>query len=183
MDANPLTRRARALEDAFIREAETRRRRRPRAEAEPGALAERLGVAPEDVPPAVAEAEVNAELAPAFELLPLVEVAWADGSVDAEERWRVLRGCVRLGLELGTPAHARIERWLRERPAPALFEAWHRIAALRPVPTAESPAPERLHEAAAAVAEASGGILGFRPVSRTEAAVLARLDERRDEAA
>jgi len=183
MQPSPRTEGARVLEVSLFREAESRRRRRQQrpqrrraSEARAaGALAGRLGVAPECLPTAVGEAGLGAADHTAFELLPLIEVAWADGSVTREERWCVLLEGVRLGLELGTPAHARVEQWLRARPEPAVFEAWHEVAAARPARPEGAPDPGRLHEAAEAVAAASGGLLGLRRVSRLEASVLERL--------
>lgn len=176
MDANPLdTDRARALGNAFFGACEARRLQSVRQTDAREALARALGVTPEALPPALIEAGLTVETAPAFELLPLVEVAWADGSVEREERWRVLSHGIGLGLVLGEPAHARIERWLRERPAPELFEAWHALAGARPPAPPGAPDPARLRRAAEAVALAAGGIFGLRAISSAEAAVLRRL--------
>jgi hypothetical protein len=167
--------RARALENAFLGASEARRLRPARPVDAREGLAQALGVTPEALPPALLEAGLTAETAPAFELLPLVEVAWADGSVEREERWRVLSHGIGLGLVLGEPAHARVERWLRERPAAELFEAWHLLAGARPPAPPGAPDPERLRSAADAVARAAGGVFGLRAISSAEAAVLRRL--------
>ena len=176
MEANPLVRRGRALEDSFFREAEARRRRRAEEVADVESLARSLGIAPDAVPPVMLEAGLTVENSTAFELLPLIEVAWADGEVDGEERWRVLSHGVALGLVLGGPAHACIELWLRERPSEALFEAWHELAASRHRPPEDAPDAERLCEAAQAVASAACGVFGLRTVSSAEAAAIQRME-------
>jgi hypothetical protein len=175
VDTNPLADGARTPEDAFFRASEARRLRRAHETEALEDLARALAVTPEALPSALIEAGLTAETAPAFELLPLVEIAWANGSVEREERWRILSHGIGLGLVLGEPAHARIERWLRERPAPELFEAWHAVAGARPPAPRGAPDPERLRSAAEAVARAAGGVFGLRAISSAEAAVLRRL--------
>ncbi len=149
----------------FQRQERERRAERERVErraAELRGLAEALGPGEESRVAALFALGITAETAPAFEALPLVEVAWADGGVGEEERWRLLEAATRLGVEFGRPAHALLESWLVRRPDPELFAAWHEWA---------RGAPGRarlLLEAAERVAGAAGGVLGFGTVSRAE---------------
>lgn len=156
----------RSSEDEFFHRQERKRReereRVERRAAELRHLAEALGLRDESRVSALFALGITAETAPAFEALPLVEVAWADGGVGEEERWRLLEAATRLGVELGRPAHALLEDWLVRRPDPELFAAWHEWA---------HSAPGRarlLLEAAERVAGAAGGVLGFGTVSRAE---------------
>lgn len=118
---------------------------------------------------------VTPETAPAFEALPLLEVAWADGSIDPEERWRVLASATAFGLELGRPAHAQLDLWLSRRPPEVLFEAWRLFAALRLSRSDAAARARRVLEEARAVAAAAGGVLGFGLVSRAERVSLERI--------
>jgi len=120
---------------------------------------------------------ITPDTAPAFEALPLVEVAWSDGSVDAEERWRVLAAATAFGLELGRPAHAQLELWLEDRPAQALFDAWYAFAARVLVGRRAAPRVQRLLDAAHEVAVAAGGFLGMGAVSKSERAAVERIRE------
>jgi hypothetical protein len=164
MDAKRIAKRG--GEDEYFQRLE-RERREERERAERGAaewrhLADTLGLRDESRVSTLFELGITAETAPAFEALPLVEVAWADGSVGEEERWRLLEAATRLGVEFGRPAHALLESWLTRRPDPELFAAWHEWA---------RSAPGRaglLLEAAERVAGAAGGVLGFGKVSRAE---------------
>jgi hypothetical protein len=113
---------------------------------------------------------LDAETAPAFAALALVEVAWADGEVDEEERWRVLEAATRLGVELGRPAHALLERWLERPPGEDWLRAWHEFAAAGASGGTQD--VRRLLDAAEAVADSAGGVLGFHRVSRRERRVL-----------
>jgi hypothetical protein len=152
-------------DEFFHRQERERREERERAErraAELRRLAEALGLADESRAAAPFALGITAETAPAFEALPLVEVAWADGGVDEQERWRLLEAATRLGVEFGRPAHALLESWLVRCPAPELFAAWHERAR-------GAPGQARLLlEAAERVAGAAGGLLGFGTVSRAE---------------
>jgi hypothetical protein len=123
------------------------------------------------------ELGITPDTAPAFEALPLVEVAWSDGAVDGEERWRVLAASTAFGLELGRPAHAQLELWLVDRPAEALFDAWHAFAARALVGHLAGSRARRLMEAAREVAAAAGGFLGVGAVSGAERAVVSRIGE------
>lgn len=120
---------------------------------------------------------ITPDTAPAFEALPLVEVAWSDGSVDTEERWRVLASATAAGLELGRPAHAQLELWLEDRPAQALFDAWYAFAAQALAGPCAAPRARRVIEAAREVAVAAGGIFGLGAVSRPERAVVSHIRE------
>jgi uncharacterized tellurite resistance protein B-like protein len=112
----------------------------------------------------------------AFALYPLVEVAWADGTVDEKERKAVLVAVAEHGLAPGTPAHAALAEFLKSKPSEDSRKAWFTWAAElnRTLDAAErKKVREGLLQRARAVAEASGGILGLgNKVSYNEQRVL-----------
>ena len=178
-----LRKRGRALEEAFFRNEQERRRelQRLRREEESAtrALREASGIDEEPILRKLAGLGVRAETLAALTLIPLVEVAWADDRMESEEREAVLAGAESTGIALGSPSHALLELWLDDRPAPDLRLAWREfIAAL----CEQLSAPERLRlrdnvlGRARRVAEAAGGLRGLRdPVSKEEKAVLEEL--------
>jgi hypothetical protein len=172
MHANPLRPRGAALEDDWFRQNEEHARRHLRQSRQERtrhvSLARELGVDDAGLLARLAALGVTAETAPAFEALPLVEVAWADGDVDREERWRVLTLATAFGLELGRPAHAQLELWLRERPAGELFDAWRAFAARLGRRHDARARVRRVVEGAEEVAAAAGGLFGLRAVSGAE---------------
>jgi hypothetical protein len=177
-NATPFSTRGRGSEEDYFRRleaerAEARRCADERA-GEVAALAAALGLADASRAEALTAFGIRADNAAAFAVLPLVEVAWADGRVDPDERWRVLEAATRHGVELGRPAHALLESWLERRPADALFRAWHRHAAEDGAPGAAQ--SRALVESAASVASAAGGLLGFGPISRSERSALAGIE-------
>ncbi len=179
MESHPARAPERALEEIWVRQTGSAERRRESREG--GAdrprreLARELGVREGSLLDRLMALGVSAETAPSFEAIPLVEVAWADGTVMAEERWRVLARATAFGLELGGPAHAQLELWLRRRPERALFEAWETLARRRRAAPATAAQARALLAGAEDVAEAAGGVLGFAMVSGAERAVLGRI--------
>jgi hypothetical protein len=179
--------RRRALEEAFFRKESERLREqlheRLYLQHEQEAAQERLagasGIADRPLLARLASLGIRAETLAALTLIPLVEVAWADGEMDRRERDAVLRGAESCGIERGTPSHGLLGIWTEDRPAPELVESWKRyIHAL----CAELSADQRRHleerilGRARAVAQAAGGFLGLAKVSKEEEAVLDELE-------
>lgn len=111
---------------------------------------------------------ITAELAPAFQALPLVEVAWASGRVEADERWLVHAAARSFGLEDVGAAHGRLDAWLAEAPAAAVFFAWTRFAERRRSATGSLGWAVPILEGAREVADAARGSSG--PMSAAEKA-------------
>ena len=106
-------------------------------------------------------------------LVPVVEVAWADGAIDAKEIEAFIRGAEKTG----AGASLRIlQEWLREKPGESLLEAWkHYVKGLCGVmdATTHSRLCADIMTHATEVAKASGGFLGLGdPVSKEEQIML-----------
>jgi len=145
--------------------------RRREASEQRAALGAALGLADEALLGRLVELDVRGSTALAFWLAPLVEVAWADGRVDPEERVALERVASDLGLWRGTPARAQLEAWLDEAPPPALYAAWHRYLRL-----VRARGGRGLVDRARTVAEAAGGPLRGERNAAREARVLRRLE-------
>ena len=93
-----------------------------------------------------------------FDLLPLVHVAWADGSISRKERASILKLVEARGFGPGSEPFRLFEALLEERPSDAFLE--ESMAVLRDV----VPEPEHAREVVGfcvAVARARGGLLGL----------------------
>lgn len=145
-----------------------------------GELALASGISDEAMLRILLDLDIETSVLTALSLVPLVEVAWADGKMDPEERSAILAASTDQGISPGSTAHDLLASWLKHLPRPELFEAWcsYIEAVLEPLTPGER---EELRiglvERARHVAEAAGGILGVGPISGSERLVLARLDE------
>ena len=176
--------RGRSLEDEFFRREDKRLLAKladlKAAEVSREALATASGVSSPEILDKLLALGIKAETVAALSIVPLVEVAWADGSLDAKERQAVLDRARASGVGPGSTAQALLEAWLERRPDPTLLDAWtHMVRGIRdqvgPDETARLKAG--LLDQARAVASASGGVLGMgSKVSSAEAAMLARLE-------
>ena len=142
-------------------------------------LAEASGVTDLALLDRLAGLGIRAETLAALTLVPLIEVAWADGHMDPKERDAILDAARQTGLDEEAPSYRLLRIWTHDRPAPALASAWSDFVQ---AVGSELAAEERVRfEArilghARAVAEAARGILGLGPrVSKSEEAVLERL--------
>lgn len=60
----------------------------------------------------------------ALTLIPLIDVAWADGTMDAAERKAVLEGAIATGIQGGSTSYRLLEIWTEEEPPVDLRNAW-----------------------------------------------------------
>jgi hypothetical protein len=186
--AEGLAPKARALDDVFFRRETDRFRRQLKlvasqpngSERQPGeALGDATGFPDRDVAMRLAELGIQADTLAALTLIPLVEVAWADGRMEENERRAVLAGAESYGLRSDSPSHGLLRVWLEHRPAPDLLEAWREfIGAVAPQLSVESRLRLKGHilPRARAVAESAGGLLGLATISREEEAMLTTLE-------
>jgi hypothetical protein len=161
------------------RELIEKMRQRAAREAERQDLAEQVGAVDDEILAALHDLGYSRDTVMLLHLVPLLQVAWVDGSVSAEERAGILDAARLRGVEEGSPAHRQLLGWLDRRPPEGFFEDTVRlIGHLLQVQTPDQQAKTRqdLLSYANAIASASGGILGFgSKVSADEQAVIDRL--------
>ena len=173
--------RGKQLEDAFFKDRDQKLMEKLRGELasmeEKKKLAHVSGIVEERVLQNLVQAGVRAETLAAVGLIPMVEVAWCDGSVSAEERDAVLNAAVSQNIHPGTASYEVLGQWLKDRPDPHVIRAWkeyvREVARLMPK---ESLAEMRKHmlDRCKRVAEAAGGFLGLATISKNEQA---KIDE------
>jgi tellurite resistance protein len=111
-------------------------------------------------------------------LVPIVQVAWAEGGVSDAERELILRFARERGIAAGTPADAQLAGWLANRPSDDVFtRATRLIRAMLDNPAAERGAlrAQDLLQHAEEIAAASGGLMGFHKISSAERALLQQI--------
>jgi len=176
--------RRRALEESFFtKQNEALRqklREKERHQARKEALSEASGITDEHTLSRLLDLEISNETLAALYLVPLVEVAWADGKIEEKERKALLEAAEKSGLHHDSPSHELLEEWLGHRPEAKLLEAWKQYIGVL-TESMDQAAKQDLRRdlvgRARSVAEAAGGFLGLgNKVSVAEQAVLDELE-------
>src|SRR5262245_39728997 len=87
-------------------------------------IRETTGVVDEALLDRLVELNLDGELMAAFNLLPLIEIAWADGAVNERERRAVLSAAEEHGIRSGSKAYTMLETRLREGPSTDARKIW-----------------------------------------------------------
>ena len=120
--------REKSLEEQFFARQSEELREKLRAKQERERLREELRriavIKREDTIERMLELGITPATWAAIALIPLVEVAWANGRVDAKERRAVLSAAEMNGVEPGGPGHQMLDGWLGHRPDGRLLQAW-----------------------------------------------------------
>ncbi len=129
------------------------------------ALAQACGVTDDKVLDHMMALHIGPETIAALALIPLVEVAWADGHSSKEQRAAVLHAAREHHLAPDSPSHRLLEHWLEHPPEPAMVAEWKEyIGALckRLNPVLHVMLERELLGRARTVAAAAHGFLGLR---------------------
>ena len=182
-DQKILGERGRALEEEFFRKEDQRLTAKLRElkakEASREELSRISGIKNTAILDRLVELGIHAETLVALSIVPLAEVAWADGAIDAKEAQAILDRAAKSGVTPGSPSHDLLKSWLERRPEPRLLTAWiHMVQGINENLTAEQVEALRagLVERVQAVARASGGVLGVGKVSSAEAEMIRQLE-------
>jgi tellurite resistance protein len=181
-DDNVLGKRGKALEDEYFHRKEKelieKLRHRTTAEAQRKELAGATGIEDEEILRILQEMGCTRETVALLHLVPLIQVAWADGKVSPTEREMILEAASLHGVAGGSPAYLQLTEWLDHRPSEEFFEQALRVISsiLQSTPAAQGLNRSDVLAHSLRVAEASGGILGFGDkISDEERAMLERI--------
>ena len=183
MSKDSLGERRKALEDSFFREKDkqlvNQLQQDIQREQDRLSLSQVSGVYEAAVLDAILAAGIAAETASALFLVPLIEVAWADGKVETRERDAVLQAAKDRGLGDDCAGYQLLKDWLEEPPSTDLFDAWHdfaRQAAQEVDPEQFGQIRQEIFSKAQGVAESAGSFLGITSgISKAERVVLDRI--------
>ncbi len=144
------------------------------------ALSEVSGIKNEHVLEKLVELNVRPETLASLALIPLVEVAWADGKIDKNESVAILASAEKMGFAKGSPDYEILSQWMTHRPSDELLNAWiHYIQGLCEKLTSQEKKQLKteLMEHTSSIAKASGGFLGLgNKISKSEVSILEKLE-------
>jgi hypothetical protein len=167
-DKDIFTERGRSLEEEYFRRKDKelieKMRKAAAAEEARVEMGKRTGLAD---PELLAELETlgfTPETVILLPLVPILQVAWAEGGVSDAERYLIVKLARARGISEGSAADARLTEWLARRPADRVFvDAARLIRAMLDTPghPGISVTADDLVKQAESIASASGGMLGI----------------------
>lgn len=178
-----LFRQASRLEDEFFAKQDAvlieQRKKLVAMERTQAALTSISGIRNETILKKLVELNIQPDLLATLTLVPLVEVAWADGEVQEKERKAILTSAIKAGMSQGSIDYTILEEWLKKNPPKSLLTAWiHYIAGLCETltPAERDNLKHTLLDQARTVAEAAGGFMGLvSPISSKEKVILEKM--------
>lgn len=184
MDDRVLGRRGTAIENEFFRRhdaalLERRRADEARREAR-AALAAASRLSDESLLDELVAMGITADTLVALTLVPLIDVAWADGRLEAGERRAITAAARAAGLQAGSLGDRLVESCLTVRPTAGLRQLWRRYmesltASLSP--SERAGLKRELIRQGRTVAEAAGGFKGLlSSISVPEEAMLQEIE-------
>ena len=183
-DKDAFAERGRSLEEEYFhrkeREVIDKLRVRAAADEQRRRLGEKAGVADEAVLRDLQELGYTPETVMMLYLVPVIQIAWAEGGVSEKERALIVKAARARGITEGTPCDQQLNMWLSTRPSDEMFEK--SLRAIRTLLQAQSSdvrstSEKDLLSLATAIASASGGIVGFGAVSAEERQILSHISE------
>ena len=116
-----------------------------------------------------------------IKFVPLIQVAWADDSIEEGERVAILSFASDKGIKAGSLSYKILKSWLNSKPSNLVWDTWlEYIKELKSHPEASRTISELHSEStklAKEVASSSGGLLGFASVSDVEKKVLEQIKQ------
>jgi hypothetical protein len=123
---------------------------------------------------------LDGESLAALGLVPLLQVAWADGKVQQREHDALLEAAKKSGVAPGTTGYELLLSWIDREPDDKLFAAWKEyVRALRGAMSEQAlrALRDEVLARAKSVARSAGGILGVGSVWGSEKDVIRELEE------
>jgi len=184
---DPFAERRKTLEDAFFKAKDHQLLDKMRSELaaleEKKKLAHVSGIVEQHVLDQLVKSGVTAESLTAVVMIPIMEVAWVDGSLSPDERDAVLNAAVEQGISADSASYELLKTWLKERPNPKIIAAWkdyvREVARMMPRGALAEFKCAMINRATR-VAESAGGFLGIATISKSERAKIDELSKAYD---
>jgi hypothetical protein len=178
-----LSKSGRRLEDAFFIEKDKKLleqlHKMQKMKEDMASLEKVSGIKNEAILSKLISHNIRPETVAALSLIPIIEIAWADGKLDSSEKEAILKasdGHFNKGNQI---SKVLLDEWLSQKPATEMLDAWvHYIKGLVEILSKKEASELKvdllLH--ARDVAESSGGFLGINKISKEEERMLKVLE-------
>jgi hypothetical protein len=182
-DKDIFAERGRSLEEEYFRRKDKelieKMRKTAAAEQVRSDLARRTGLIDPELLKELDELGFTPDTVILLPLVPVIQVAWAEGGVSDAERRLIVKLARARGVAESTPADAQLTQWLDRRPSDRVFAGATRlIRAVLDTPGHGDFTADDLVKQAESIAAASGGMLGIiGRVSAEERAILSTLTD------
>jgi hypothetical protein len=183
-DHDAFAERGRALEEEYFRKKDRelveKMRRAAEAEQARGEMGRQTGLQDPALIAELQELGFTPETVVLLPLMPVLELAWAEGGITAAERQLLVSLARSRGIAEGSSADKQLIEWMASKPTPAVFERASRLISAVLSSGAGVTAgltADQLVAYCEQIAAASGGLLGLRigSVSGEEKALLTRI--------
>ncbi len=87
-------------------------------------LSEISGISDEALLRKLVDFNIQIEVLATLSIIPLVEIAWADGKIDENERAEILKAAESFGVFKGQVNRDLFEHWLTHHPPKGMIESW-----------------------------------------------------------
>lgn len=181
-DNDAIRDRGRSLEEDYFRKKDQelveKMRRAAAADEARRELSRTTGLADPELLVEVEALGFTPETASLLPLVPVIQMAWAEGGVTDEERRLVIRLARSRGIAEGSAADRRLSEWLSRRPGADVFTRATRLVRAMLAARGQEPGAltaDDLVKYCESIAAASGGIFGMKRISAEERSLLETL--------
>ena len=151
------------------------RMRKAAAKEALGPLVAESGIQDPDLLRDLADLGFTADTVSLLPLVPILQVAWAEGAITPAERTLIIDVARHRGIAEGSPADRQLGEWLAHQPPPDVFSRGDRLVAAMLAAHSNAThdlSADDLVKYCETIAAASGGILGLGKVSSGERAAI-----------
>jgi hypothetical protein len=167
-------------EEDYFRKQDRELIERMRKAAANAAVGARTGIQDPDLLRDLEALGFTADTVNLLPLVPILQVAWADESISAEERKLIVEFARLRGVAEGSAADGQLSEWLARRPSADVFSRADRLVAAMLAAgsgVAHDLSADDLVKYSETIAAASGGILGLGKVSSGERAAIEKIQQ------
>jgi len=165
-DKDIFAERGRSLEEDYFRRKDRelieKMRKIAAADADRSEMSKRTGLHDPELLKELEALGFTADTVILLPLVPIVQVAWAEGGVSDAERHLMVKLARARGIAEGSAADRQLQEWLERRPSDSVFaHATRLIRAMLDAPGHADFSADDLVKQAESIAAASGGVFGI----------------------